>query len=164
VLEAVEIGAGAVGLGFREQPGETALAARGQRDQPVGMAFERGEIDMRGHLDRAIEMRHRNERAQIVIALRVLGVERDPVERGGDAVGHVGTAEAEHHADDGLDAVLLGGVRIGHRGVEAVAVGQRGGGKAERARLLGDRLGIDRAVEHGVAGKDAERDVTGMHG
>ena len=55
----------------------------------------------------------------------------------------------------------LGDAGVGerHRGVEAVAVGQRDGGKVEPLRLLGDRLGLDRAFEHRVAGEDAKRDV-----
>ena len=161
-LQPVEIGGGPVGLVLVDQPGERALAARGQRDQPVAAPFERGEVDMRRQFDRAFEMREADQRAQIVIAALVLRIERDPVERRGDAVGHARPRDAQHRPDHRLDAVLLGGIGKGHRGVEAVAIGEAGSRKAHRLGLFGDRLGLDRPVEHRVGRENAERYETGM--
>src|SRR3546814_12336767 len=70
----------------RQQPRERALAAPGQADQPVGPARDVGQPHMRILLDGTAEVRRRDERAQIVLALLVprsakprLGTERvDP--------------------------------------------------------------------------------------
>src|SRR3546814_3224205 len=51
----------------RQQPRERAFAAPGQADQPVGPARDVGQQHMRILLDRAAEVRRRDERAQIVI-------------------------------------------------------------------------------------------------
>jgi hypothetical protein len=51
-LEPGEIVVGAVRLILGEPSGDTALAARGQRDQPRRIGLERGEVDMRIQLHR----------------------------------------------------------------------------------------------------------------
>jgi hypothetical protein len=161
-LQPIQIVRGTIRLVLVNQPRECALPPCGEGDQAVGATLERSEIDMRGQLDRAIEMRAADQRAQIVVAGRILRIERDPVERGGDAVGHPRPRDAEHRADHRLHAVLLRRVREGHRRIEAVAIGQPGGGKAHRPGLFGDRLGLDRPVEHRVGRENAERHETGM--
>ena len=67
--------------------------------------------------------------------------------------------DAEHRADDRLDALGDAGIAERHRAVEAVAVGQRDRRKAELRRLLGDRLGLHRPFEHGEGGENAKRNV-----
>ncbi len=63
-----------------EQPRQRAVARAGQRDQAVGAARERVERDVRVVLDRPAEMRRRDQRAEIVVAGRVLRIERQPVD------------------------------------------------------------------------------------
>ena len=157
------IGFRPVRLAFRKQAGDTALATSGQRDQALAELLQRVETDMRGEFDRAIQMRRRHQGAQIVIAGHVLRIERDPVDHRADRVGHVGTRDAQHGADDRLYACLLGRIGKGHRGIKAVAIGQARGGKGVRLGLRRNRLGIDRAVEHREGGKDAKRHISGMH-
>ena len=48
------------------------------------------------------------------------------------------------------------------RRVEAVAIRDAGRGKAQLARALRDRLGLDRAFQHRVAGEDPKGDETRM--
>jgi hypothetical protein len=103
-----------------------------------------------------------DERAQIVIAGLVLGIERQPVERKGP-VGTAGARERQHRSDDRLDALFQAGVGERHRRVEAVPVGQRHGRKIQPFGMLGDRRRLDRAVQHGVAGEDTKRDVRRGH-
>src|SRR3546814_6895819 len=52
-----------------------------QADQPVGPARDVGQPHMRILLDGTAEVRRRDERAQIVIALLVLRIERQPVDQ-----------------------------------------------------------------------------------
>src|SRR3546814_10033962 len=47
------------------------------------------ERHMRGLLDRPVEMRAADERAEIVVSGLVLRLEREPIERRLDALGHV---------------------------------------------------------------------------
>ena len=157
-IEAIgEQGLQAIGIGLRArrlilgiEPGEPALPARGQRDQPVGVLRQRREIDMRHLLDRAIEVRHADQSAEIVVAGRVLRIERKPVEHRRDTLGQIGPRDAEHDPDHRLHPGIAGRVGIGHRRIKAVAIGQRRRRKAERRGALGDRLGLDRPVEHRV--------------
>ena len=153
-FERVRIARRRIGLFARQQLGERALGAAGQRDQPVGAPFEHRDRHVRLLVHRPFEMGGRDERAEIVVPRRVLRVERQPVD---DQLVDPGPPDREQGADDRLDAVLLGRVRKGHRRVEPVAVGQRRGGEAELLRLLGDRLGLDRAFEHRIGGENPQR-------
>ena len=129
--------------------------ARGQRDQPLGGAAERVERHVRLLVHRAVEVRLRHQFAQIVVAGLVLGQQHQPVDRPRrPQIG--GPGDRQQCADDRLHALVLGGVGEGHGRVEAVAVGDGDGGKAELLRLLGDRLRLDRPLEHAEAGKDSQ--------
>jgi hypothetical protein len=129
-LQPVSIGVSRLLLIVREQAGERALPAGGERDQPVGAADEGGQEDMGILMHRALEMRRRDERAKIVISRLVLRIEGEPVEDRRLAVRRARTCNREHRADDRLHAILLRSVREGHRAVEAVAVGNCRRGKA----------------------------------
>src|SRR3546814_12186483 len=65
-------------------PYTTRFRSPGQADQPVGPARDVGQPHMRILLDGTAEVRRRDERAQLVIALLVLRIERQPV--GGKSV------------------------------------------------------------------------------
>ena len=160
--EVVGIGARLGVLAIGEQPRERPLGAGGERDQPVGHPGQRVERDVRVFGDRAVEMRATDELAQIGVARLVLREQHQPVEHpGGPDTG--GARDAQRRANDRLDPLVETGVAERHRRVEPVAVGQRGGGEAQVRGVLGDRLGLDRALEHGEAGKDAQRDVGAGH-
>ena len=113
---------------------------------------------MRILLDRPVEMRSRNQMAEVGIALLVLGQQHQPVDRSGlPDLRRPGNGQ--HRADDRLDALADAGVAEGHRRIEAVAVGQRDGREAELRGALGDRLRLHRAFEHREGGEDAKRNV-----
>ena len=84
-------------LALGEQPRDRPFAARGQRDQPVGAPCERRERDMRLILHRPVEMRRRDQRAEIVVAGLVLRIERQPVDHRWLAVA-IGRAVARRRA------------------------------------------------------------------
>ncbi len=116
---------------------------------------------MRIILDRPPEMRRRHQRAQIVVSRRVLRKERQPVDdRGLAGLGPAAIGRASDRqqcADDRLHAFALGRRREGHRRIEPVAVADRRRRKAQLLRMLGERLGIDGAFQHGEGGEDAKR-------
>ena len=153
------------GLPFGEQAGERPLPAAGQRDQAVGAPLQRGELDMGVLFDRAAEMRLGDQSAEILVALLVLRVERQPVDQRrlclhvSKAALRAGPGDAQQRADDRLDALLETGVAERHDAVKPVPVGDRGGGKVEPFRLLRDRLRLHRPLQHGVAGEETQGDV-----
>ncbi len=152
-------------LFLREHARQPAFAPGGQRDQPVGPPLQRRERDMRVLFDRPVEMRHRHEVAEILIARFILRKQRQPVERRGDAIGHVGPLDAQQRPNDRLHPGLLGGVGIGHRGIKPVAITQPRRRKPQLTCPRRNRLGLDRAFQHCVGGEDAEGYETGMgHG
>ncbi len=156
------IGKRGFGLILRKQAGQRAFAARGQRDQAVGPPLQHVQVDMRHFLQRPVEMRHGDQRAQIVIARLILRIERQPVMDRRRIGGTPRPQHAQHRADQRLDALALACVGKGHRAIKAVAIRDGGGGEAERPRLLGDLLGIDRPFQHGVGGEYAKRDESGV--
>ena len=158
----IGIGQRARGLVLGEQPRERPLATGGERDQPAAELGKGVESDMRRQVNRPIEVRPADQFAQIVIAVRVLRVERQPVDHRRDAVRHVGPCHAQHRADYRLHALAERRIGKGHSRIQPIAVGQRRGRKAQLGRALGDRLGLDRPVEHGVGRKDAEGHEPGM--
>ena len=161
-FEPIEIVPRGLRLPVRQQARERALARPGQRDQPRRARAQHIERDMRLLVRRPIEMRGGNQRAEIAPARLVLRVEREPVD---DRRAHAlrlerhraGPGDAKQSRHDRLDASLLRRLRKRHRRIEPVAVGDRGGGKAEAARMTDDRLGIDRAFQHRIGREDAER-------
>ena len=160
-LQAFEHGSGGRLLALGGEPCQRALPASGQRDQAFGAAVERVERDVRKLLDRAVEMRRRDQRAQIAIAGLVLRVERQPVDHGALPSPAPGRAMPSKVPTIGCTPFLDAGVAERHRAVEAVAVGHRRGGEIEPLRLLRDRLRLHRPFEHRVAGEEAKRDVGG---
>ena len=161
-FQPVGIAACMVMLAVGEHPGQRALARPGQRNQPVGAPGERVDRHIGRMLDRAVEMRHRHQRAEIGIADIVLRIECQPVEHRLELAFMARPDDREEYAGDRLNPLRLARIGKGHGRIETVAVDQRDRRKAERARLLGDRLGLDRALQHGVGGKDAQRHETGM--
>ncbi|MCY1170735.1 hypothetical protein D9M73_108220 [compost metagenome] len=161
-LQAIGISQRALRLILGEQPRQAAFAPGGEREQAVGMPLQRREIDMRREFQRPIKMRARHQYAQVAIAILILRIEREPVDHRCGGVRHVGAAHAQHRADHRLHPRRARGIAKRHRCVQAIAVGQGGGGKAQFLRALGNRLGLDRAVEHGVGREDPKGYERGM--
>jgi hypothetical protein len=61
------------------EPRQRPLPARREAEQIVGPPGERLEADMGLLLDRPVKMRHRDKRAEIVVAAHGLRIERQPV-------------------------------------------------------------------------------------
>ena len=89
----------------------------------------------------------------------VLGIERQPVDAA--FASDFGRArDGEHRADDRLHALGDAGVAERHGAIEPVAIGHARPRESRASpRVLGDRLGLDRAFEHRVGREDAKRDV-----
>src|SRR3546814_8826278 len=86
---------------------------------------------MRVLLDGTAEVRRRDERAQIVIALVVLRIERQPVDqRRAVRQPLPGPRDAEQGSDDRLYPSRLARLAESHDTVEPVAIGHRDRGKA----------------------------------
>ena len=79
-LQAVEVDLGRVLLAIGKKPGESALRARGECDEALARLLQGSERNVRVQLDRAIEVRGRNEMAEIAIALLILGEQHEPVD------------------------------------------------------------------------------------
>lgn len=133
------------------------------------MARKFGQRDMRRKFQRTRKVRLADEVAEVVIARRILRIEREPVD-GGRAGPETGirrpfprrTGHREHGPDDGLHAHIEAGLGKGDAAIKPVAIGDRRRRKAPLCRRLGNRLGIDRAVEHRVGGEDTKRNERGV--
>ena len=158
-LQALEHRCRCLSLAGSDQTREGTLSSRGERDQALGSPLECREGDMGILLDWAAEMGLGNQSAQIDVAAFVLGVDRQPVD---DRL--IGTGDRQHRTDDRLHALAETGVAERHHAIETVAVGYRRGGKIELARLLGDRLWVDRPFKHRITGEDSQRNVRRGHG
>ena len=156
-LEPVEQDSGVAVLTLCQQPGHRPLARAGERDQPLGAALEILKQDMRLEFERAGEMRLADEMAQIVVAGLVLRIEREVIDllAGRSVIPAAG--DPEQRADDRLDAFVEAGLGEHDRAVEPVAIRQRDCGKAAFLGQFRHRLGLDRALEHGIGGEDAQR-------
>ena len=144
------------------QLGESALPASRQRDQPYMMRAQQLEGDVRGQLQRPIEMRGRHEFRQIAVAGLVLGQQNQAI----DAAlppDRRRARHAERRADDRLHPLGEAGVAERHDAVEPVAVGDRDRRKAELRGALGDRLGLHRPFEHREGREDAQRNEWETH-
>ena len=160
LLQPVEIGGRLLLCPLGKQPGKCTLRARRQRNQAFVQTLELVEDDMRLFRQRPIEVRRRDELAQVRVALVVLGEQDQPIE---------GIAElrrprdGEERPDHWLDALCDARVGKGHRRVKAVAVGQRHRRESELRCLGSDRLWLHRSFEHGEAGQDSKWDVRAGH-
>src|SRR3546814_16515647 len=82
-------------------PYTTRFRSPGQADQPVGPARDVGQPHMRILLDGTAEVRRRDARAQIVIALLVLRIKRQPVDQRRSVCQPLpGPRDAKHASDD----------------------------------------------------------------
>jgi hypothetical protein len=117
---------------------------------------------MRVFLDRAIEMRHRNQIAEIEIPRLVLRIEREPVDRRGTPSGMSGRLTASNVPTIGWTPALM------HASSEKASPHR---GRCDRlsatagkpsSGALGDRLGLDRAFEHRVGREDPKRNESRM--
>ena len=138
---------------FRQQPRQRALARAGERDQPVRMAIQIGQRHMRFAFQRAFQMRAADEVAQVLPASFILREQRQIIDDLAILARH-----AQQRAGDGLHAFAL--ARGSKRGgaVQPVAVADGDGGEAAFLGQFGDGFGINRPLQHGIAGKHAQGD------
>ncbi len=103
---------------------------------------------MRLQFQRPVEVRAADQMAQVLPAGLVLGEQGQRVDPPAIFPRH-----PQEGARDRLDAVVAAACGKGDRAVEPVAVADGDGGKAAFLGQLGDSLGIDRPVEHRIAGE-----------
>ena len=161
--EAGRIGLGLGALAVGEQPGERPLPARSQRDQPVGRARRARRTATCGSSSTG-RSRCAIEPAGTDCHSRPRPSRAAPASRSRPpAPISAGRATASIAPMIGCTPLAKQASLNGIARIEPVAVGQRDRREAELGRLLGDRLGLDRAFEHGEARKDAKRDVRRGH-
>ena len=102
-LQTVEIDLRLVLLAIGKKPGERALRARGQRDQALARLLQGREGNVRVQLDRTIQVRRRDEMAEVAVALLVLRQQHEPVDRRAARLRR--PRNGEHRADDRLHAL-----------------------------------------------------------
>ena len=133
---------------------QRALACPAECYEPTGVAIKIGQADMGFELERAFQMGAADEMAEIVVPLLVLRVEWQVV----DLLAFAIPRNTKKGPDDRLDALRLAGVREHDCAVKAVAIGNGDSGKAAFLGQFGHRLRVNRTLQHGVGGEDAERD------
>ena len=145
-------------LPFGKMLRNPAFAASRQANEAVSMFGKQIKFDMGRLMIGPVKMGGGHQRAEIIIPRLILRIEGEPIIGGGHSVRPVGALDREECADDRLDTRSDTGGRKLHRPVKPVAVTDGDGGKTELARVFGNRLGINRAFEHGEGGKDTQRD------
>jgi hypothetical protein len=158
LLETIEIGLRLGVLPIVKQPGDGALSPAGQRDQPVRETAKRVEGHVRVLRHGSVEVRRRNQTAEVRVAAVVLGQQHQPVERS-RRVDLCRAGDRQKGADDRLHALRHAGVGERHRGIQAVAICQRSCRKAEPGTLGSDRLRLHRPFQHGEGRQVAQRHV-----
>ena len=137
----------------------------GQRNQPVGLAFEPAKLDMRRLMGRRLEEGARVEPHQAAVPLLPRGQQDEARRLGQDgprARFHVDEIHRQRTADDRLDAVardLFGKLQ---RPEHVVAVGQRQRRLVVLLGELGKLADGDRAMQQRIGRADVEMDKTGV--
>ena len=146
--EADEAAGGVVGaapFAGEEGGGDLAAAAAGEGDEAVGAAEElvvgEGGVAFGG-----VGLGAADEVSEVVPAVLVF-----------DEEGEVGAAlQGELGAEDGVDAVLVGGAQEAGGAVDGVVVGEGQGGHAELGGAAHEVFGVAGAVEEGEVGVGVE--------
>ena len=150
--------AGLFRLSVLDGLGQDAAHARRRADEPLGVALEQLEVDLRLVVvarDRGVA----DERHEVAVALVVLREKKQVVEVGPTlALGPVTRVEVDLAADDRLDAGLRRRLVEVDRAVHVAVVGDRQRGHLEVDGLLDERLHARGAVEQRVLGVGVEVD------
>ena len=138
---------------FAELAGEAA----GGADEAFGVLGEPGLADARLAIE-AVERGLRGDADEVAVALFVFGEDEEMVVvvalAGGAMVGVF--ADVELAAEDGLDALLLGGVEEVDGAVDVAMVGHGHRFLAEGGDAIDEFLDVAGAVEQGVFGMEME--------
>ncbi len=152
-------------LPFRQALGDFALQAAGKPDQPARVLGEKFLADARLVVE-AVERRLGGDLHQVAVALVGLG-EHDQVvvviavgRRAVHAV-VVLLADVELAADDGLDAVLLGGIVEMQRAEDVAVVGDGDGRLPELGHARHELVDVAGAIEQRVIGVQVKMDKLG---
>ena len=95
-------------------------------------------------------MGRRNQSTKILVARLILREERQRVINQGCPVWPVRTLDGQQCRDNGLDTGPFAAVRELRRGVKPVAVTHGNRGKAQFLRPLGNRLRLNRTLQHRI--------------
>jgi hypothetical protein len=153
VLERDRLGLGQRALG--QGLGDLAAQARAHRDDALVALAQERLVDP-GVVVEALEVPHRVQVRQVLVADLVLGQEHQVVVAAVGAVAQVGGGDVGLAAEDHLDVVLLGlGVEV-DRAEHVAVVGHRDGVHAARLQGREQVLHPDRAVQQAVLSVDVE--------
>ena len=153
---------------LRDERGEAA----GEADQAVGVLREGLKVGARLVIE-ALEVGVGDELQEVLVAGEVLGDEAEVEDGLAVVIGAAvfleagGFDEVELAADDGLDALGLGGVVELDRAVEIAVVGKGEGGHAEFHGPVHEPVDAAGAIEEAVVAVDVEMDeifISGRHG
>ena len=146
---------------LRDLAGEAA----GEADQTLGVRGQHFLVDARPVVE-AFRVADRDELDQVVIAGLVRGQQGHVVVRLFDARSCLVVAAPRGHVDlaaqDGLDALVDGGVVEGHRPEHVAVIGDGERAHAELADLVHELVDVARAVEQAVFGMEMKMDEFGI--
>ena len=125
-----------------------AFSSRSERDQSLAQPIEPCERYVRLLFERAIEVRRRDELAQVCIALIILGEQHQPIDAA--LASNPGrSSNSEHGTNDRLHALRHAGITEWHDPIETVPIGNGDCGEAKHGRSCRNGLGLHRSFEHG---------------
>ena len=162
--EASDLGQRRRVVAVAQQHGRLAAHAPGERDEALVVAAQQLPVGARLVVV-ALDVGRGGELDQVPVAglvARQQGEVRVALLDAGAAVAVGGHVELE--ADDGLDALLLGGVVELDRAAERAVVGERHGGHAQLFGALDQLLDTAGAVKERVLAVHVEVDEFGAHG
>ncbi len=141
-----------------ERPGDLAVQARGQADEPGTVLGKVVAVDARLVVV-AVDVGVGDDAAEVLVARPVLR-QQDEMEGLGVLaplpVGHGPASDVRLDPDDGLDALLLTGLVERHRSVQGPVIGDGQGVEAESGRLRCQVIDAPEAVEQAELRVDVE--------
>ena len=162
----IEARAGALGSAVHQLHIEAAIRAAGEGDQPVGLALEPGELDVRPRVGRGSKERARRQLHQPAIAVLARREQHQPRQAHRVAAAGIAVVIAEvdrkRAPDDRLDADarhLLGELE---RAEHVVGVGERERGLPVGLRQFGEPRDRQRAFEQRVGRVNVQVDEAGV--
>ena len=165
-----EAGEQRLGLGFLplgQQPGDRAVGAAGQQDQPGRVRGEHIERKLRLQPGFGFQEAARGQALEVGQPGRVLRQQHQRIGRQAGRVraGRVGAGQGDLAADDRLDALGRAGLAELQGAEQVAGVGDGDRGHRRLARQGGDLVGLDGALAERIGGVDAKVDEIGVgHG
>ena len=145
-------------LFFGDKARQRPFPATGQRDKTGAVIAQKIHPDMRFQLAGPVEMRGGNQLAEIFISLRVLGIERKPVENRPRRIAAARARDPQETAGDRLDTIGAAAIIKSHRGEQADPVAQRHCRKTSFFCCRPDCRRLHGAIQDRVGRKGAKMD------